>query len=144
MEAAHEVNDQDEIVVNFGIGELKIKLEVFDGDIMKFNKFRSTFNIIAKKFKLDLTEKHLLLQSKLGASVIDQLPEIIGEESYDQVWTNLSKRYDNKRVVIETCLTSLINAEPTDEKDANSLTAKYQIRKIMFHLKRCGATVEDV
>jgi len=101
----------------------KIKLPIFDGDLLKWLTYRDTFaSLVHNNQGVSNIEKfHQLLASTTGTagSVVSSLS--LTEDNYDIVWDNLHTMYDNKRVLMTAHLDAIFNFAPLAKESLSNL-----------------------
>lgn len=119
-------------------------IEVFEGDVLKFHSFQTTFKIVVERWQMDNIEKFLFLKSKLKGVALEELPLEADDNAYEKSLENLEKRFNNKRVIIEGCLDRLIAAPTVCSGSAESiLNFLHLFRSSLCHLQRFEVTSGD-
>ncbi|KAK7605139.1 hypothetical protein V9T40_006997 [Parthenolecanium corni] len=117
----------------------KLKLHEFDGDHRTFLKFKTLFqSAIHEHPTLLKVRKLYYLQMYLkgeAAALVEDLP--CTEESYDEAWSLINSRYDNKKTIAMLHFQDLF-AIPNVIKEDNLRSSLDQVTRALKALKLCG------
>lgn len=101
----------------------QIQIAKFDGSFFRWLEFRDTFkSLIHKNVQMSPIQKFYYLNSYLegeAARVISNLE--VSANNYDEAWSLLNERYDNKRLLIDHHLDSLCNIQPITRESEKSI-----------------------
>lgn len=101
----------------------QIQIERFSGEYFRWLEFRDTFeNLIHKNERIPEINKFHYLASYLqgdAARIISNLE--ISSKNYTEAWALLCSRYDNKRILINHHLNSLLNIKQLPRESERSL-----------------------
>lgn len=96
-----------------------INLPIFDGTYCKWISFRDTFRaLVDENVTLNGVQKFHYLKSCLvkdASRVIDSLS--VSEANYNSAWETLKRRFDNKRLIVQDLLSTILNS-PVISKNA--------------------------
>lgn len=123
----------------------EISVPPFDGDLEKWTAFKDLYvSVIHKNNNLSKSEKFYYLRSYLkeeAASIIQGFD--CNDANYDNAWQLLTERYSNKRLIVQSHLTKLIDqAQTKDDSELQRLidTTNSAIRAI----KALGVEKEEL
>lgn len=123
----------------------EISIPIFDGDVRSFKTFRDTFLSIMSRIRISDIEKLLFLKSKLGGTALKSVENLtaIGI-NYSTAWDLLNKRFDNERLMIESYVDALLNAQPTNHSKASSIIGfQQEYQSILHNLKTMNININN-
>lgn len=115
----------------------RIKLEMFDGDIRKYPKFREQFESYVKPLCTP-SQLPFVLRSHLAEAVREEVDNI--DDNLDTLWTRLDKKYGNLGKQVDAILDDISKAPKGDGKSA--LKMIHIVEKAYRDLTRMGRSSE--
>lgn len=130
------------------LGKLKIPrldVEEFTGDILEYQNFKKTFQVMVDRAKIDPIDQFLLLQSKVKGPAANELPRQISDKSLQEAWTNLDNRYNNQRRVVEATIMHFMDACDQGPTTTASILRQLQAhQEAVFNLSKLQLSAMDV
>ncbi|XP_070529962.1 uncharacterized protein [Cardiocondyla obscurior] len=111
---------------NFSLSHLPpISLPPFDGNLDKWEQFRDRFNslIIQNRDLTDFARMHYLLSCLTGCALECVRDLAVTADNFDSAWQALNSRFENKRRLIRTHLSTLLNLPVISRESAGDLQA---------------------
>nr|XP_034830105.1 uncharacterized protein LOC117987255 [Maniola hyperantus] len=101
----------------------KITIPIFSGDYTSWTSFKDLFiSVVHKNESLDNVQKLHYLKGQLSGEAEQLLRHInISGDNYEQCWTLLQNRYDNKKFLANCWLKRLINQNCMSVESANGI-----------------------
>ncbi|XP_065094958.1 uncharacterized protein LOC135715992 [Ochlerotatus camptorhynchus] len=91
---------------------LKAPIPTFDGDYANWPKFKAIFqDLMANSGDSNAIKLYHLDKALVGAATGALDAKVISEGNYQQGWTILTDRYENKRIIVETHVRGLFNLQ---------------------------------
>ncbi|XP_065090848.1 uncharacterized protein LOC135711822 [Ochlerotatus camptorhynchus] len=91
---------------------LKAPIPTFDGDYANWPKFKAIFqDLMANSGDSNAIKLYHLDKALVGAATGALDAKVISEGNYQQAWTILTDRYENKRIIVETHVRGLFNLQ---------------------------------
>ena len=96
---------------------LQHNIPIFSGSQTEWNTFSHLFQTqIGLNISLNSTEKLELLKEQVSGEVSHLIDDIQGsKQNYDQVWKTLTKKYDNKRILVDSYLSNIYKQQSISE-----------------------------
>lgn len=123
----------------------RLDVEEFRGDILKYQNFKKTFNIMVDRAQLDPIDQFLLLKSRVKDSAANELPREVSNSSLAEAWKNLDNRYSNQRKVVEATIMDFMSAYEQGTPSTEVLLRQVQAhQRAVFNLKEMKLGAMDV
>lgn len=141
VEKPSSINSQHENTVKLPV----IDLPTFSGDYTQWVQFQDTFKVlINSNSALNNIQRFYYLKSYLkgdAAQVIEALE--VSKSNYDDAWSLLKERYDNKRVIAHTHVKALFEFPVIQKESHKSLRQLLDcLNKHLRSLKSLGVPVD--
>lgn len=117
-----------------------IQLKTFTGSYKDWLSFRDVFiSMVHENPNLTKVNKCQYLKSSLGGDAENLVKQIqVSEANYDIMWDMLNKRYNNRRSIVNTYLSKLINQRKLNTESARG------IRELLDCTTECLATLKSL
>lgn len=115
-----------------------ISLPTFSGQFENWVEFHDSFDsLINKNSKLSEVHKFYYLLSAVKGEAAQSLRSIkVSSENYNVAWNLLKKRYENKKLIVQSSLKALFNIEPIRKDSHHALQSLLDdVLKLMQCLK---------
>lgn len=91
----------------------KVSLPTFDGDVRNFIDFKNLFENLIHNMELSNVQKLYYLKKALIADAAKLVKDYeMGDNAFPEIWAGILKRYENKRMIIHTLFTDVMNIKP--------------------------------
>ncbi|XP_061706724.1 uncharacterized protein LOC133517425 [Cydia pomonella] len=101
----------------------KVSLPQFSGDYQEWTSFRDLYtSLVHNKTSLSKVQKLHYLKSSVTGEAEQLLKHLqITEKNYDVAWETLDKRYNNKRMIVNTILNRFMNQKKVYHSTSRSI-----------------------
>ncbi|XP_011860345.1 PREDICTED: uncharacterized protein LOC105557654 [Vollenhovia emeryi] len=124
----------------------RIQLPKFSGQYTDWSNFRDLFQslVVSNEALSDVQQLHYLKTSLIGEAGLILRNISITEANYKTAWTELTQRYENKRMVVSNHLRAVLELTPMKSESAVELKRVYDTTNDSVHaLKNLGRAVDD-
>ncbi|XP_029055098.2 uncharacterized protein LOC114882376 [Osmia bicornis bicornis] len=124
----------------------RIQLPKFSGQYTEWSNFRDLFHslVVSNEGLSDVQRLHYLKMSLIGEASLILRNISVTEANYQTAWTELTRRYENKRMIVSSHLRAVLELTPMKSESATELKRVYDnINDSVHALKNLGRAVDD-
>lgn len=124
----------------------RIQLPKFSGQYTEWSNFRDLFHslVVSNEALSDVQRLHYLKASLTGEASLILRNISVTEANYKTAWSELTRRYENKRMIVSTHLRAVLDLTPMKSKSAAELKRVYDtVNDSIYALKNLGRAVDD-
>lgn len=114
----------------------KIKVPKFNGEQHRWLPFYESFKSMVHDRNFSSVEKFHYLYNSLTERARNVIGGLDTAESYDEAWTTLVKRYDNKRIIVNAHLQHFIGHQVSSRPNSDDLLALVDVTLVTIRSLR--------